>query len=284
MDSPVVFEFAVPIAGTYPPWYDPTYWYAGVTPHFSFEGQWPVFFGYFKYWLVLLLTTPGIVVTLAWNLRSSGAALSAVQRIGWLVTLPLIASGMFCLVVVDKRHVAVFLAVIAMALWGVAYYGIRRPKRIVVLVAAWISAAAVVAFPTALGSMVMLLDVVRGAERQHNPAWTISQGMTQAGLRPGDRIGYIGCSVNAYWARLSGAKIVADLNYLTELNDDLPRTLRVNASEIDKFWAADEGTQARVLDAFTKAGASFAVADHIPANARLEGWVRADEQTYVRKL
>jgi hypothetical protein len=28
--GPAVYEFATPIAGTYPVWYDPSYWYAGL--------------------------------------------------------------------------------------------------------------------------------------------------------------------------------------------------------------------------------------------------------------
>jgi len=31
-DSPKAFVFPEPIAGTYPPWYDPSYWYAGIDP------------------------------------------------------------------------------------------------------------------------------------------------------------------------------------------------------------------------------------------------------------
>src|SRR5205085_1929448 len=37
--APNVYEFAAPVAGTYPPWYDPTYWYAGVTPHINLRQQ-----------------------------------------------------------------------------------------------------------------------------------------------------------------------------------------------------------------------------------------------------
>lgn len=32
--DPAIFEFAEPVAGTYPPWYDPSYWYEGVHPSF----------------------------------------------------------------------------------------------------------------------------------------------------------------------------------------------------------------------------------------------------------
>jgi hypothetical protein len=282
VDSPSVFEFATPVAGTYPPWYDPSYWYAGVNPQFSFERQWPVFFKYAKYWLVLLLVTPGAIVTIPWNLRSRNAALKAFRGIGWLVALPLSACGMFCLVVVDKRHVAAFLAVIGLALWGAAYGELRYRTWAVVYACA--SASALVAVPTAVGVYTVLVDAARGAEGSGNPAWAISQGMTKAGLREGDRIGYIGCSINAYWARLSGVRIVADVNYIYDVNDDLPVTLHENTRELEKFWAADGRSQRRVLDGFAKAGASFAVADHIPANANLDGWMRIDGQTYARRV
>src|SRR6266403_1591261 len=42
--DPAVYEFAHPIPGSYPPWYDPSYWYEGVRPHFLWKGQlWALF-------------------------------------------------------------------------------------------------------------------------------------------------------------------------------------------------------------------------------------------------
>ena len=139
-------------------------------------------------------------------------------------------------------------------------------------------------FPTILGARVAVADLCSGSEQYGNASWAISQDMTKAGSRPGNRIGYIGGGINAYWARLSGVKIVADVNYIYDLNDDLPVTLKVDMRELKKFWAADSGTQARVLRAFAKAGATFAVADEIPAGAKLDGWTKIDDRTYARKL
>ena len=34
-ESPAAFEFATPIAGSYPPWYDPSYWHAGIKIRFD---------------------------------------------------------------------------------------------------------------------------------------------------------------------------------------------------------------------------------------------------------
>jgi 4-amino-4-deoxy-L-arabinose transferase-like glycosyltransferase len=41
---PPLYEFAEPIPGSYPPWYDPSYWYDGIHPHFDLRGQlWVLF-------------------------------------------------------------------------------------------------------------------------------------------------------------------------------------------------------------------------------------------------
>ncbi len=39
LGSPPMYEFATPIGGAYPPWYDPSYWNEGVVPHVTLKGQ-----------------------------------------------------------------------------------------------------------------------------------------------------------------------------------------------------------------------------------------------------
>src|SRR5262249_33862137 len=34
-NEPAIFEYGSEIAGTYPPYYDPSYWHSGVVPHFD---------------------------------------------------------------------------------------------------------------------------------------------------------------------------------------------------------------------------------------------------------
>ena len=36
---PHAYEYGSPIAGTYPLWYDPSYWHEGIRPHIDFERQ-----------------------------------------------------------------------------------------------------------------------------------------------------------------------------------------------------------------------------------------------------
>ena len=34
-----MYEYASPVGGTYPPWYDPSYWHAGVRTYFNLSQQ-----------------------------------------------------------------------------------------------------------------------------------------------------------------------------------------------------------------------------------------------------
>jgi hypothetical protein len=38
-DTPQAYEFGGPVGGTYPFWYDPSYWQEGIEPHFDLEGE-----------------------------------------------------------------------------------------------------------------------------------------------------------------------------------------------------------------------------------------------------
>src|SRR6266542_1198976 len=40
-EHPAVYEFGSPLNATYPPWYDPSYWYEGATPRFELSQQMP---------------------------------------------------------------------------------------------------------------------------------------------------------------------------------------------------------------------------------------------------
>jgi len=120
LSDPAVYEFAAPIQGSYPPWYDPSYWYEGVRPHFLLKGQlWALFRAANMYlkifsksgalWAVLVRCgSPG--KALAWGSFSPGA---------WLVILPSVAAlAMYSLVLVEFRYVAPF--ALMLMLWTLA--------------------------------------------------------------------------------------------------------------------------------------------------------------------
>ena len=67
-DQPPAFEFSEPVGGTYPVWYDPTYWYEGSVSHFDFRKQVAVFVGASQ--VVLRIVQPGNSVRVTrWTTR-----------------------------------------------------------------------------------------------------------------------------------------------------------------------------------------------------------------------
>ena len=75
-------------------------------------------------------------------------------------------------------------------------------------------------------------------------------------LRPGDGVGFVGYSFNAYWARLARLKIVAE----------------VVPPEAHQLRVADAGRRAEVMAAFARAGAVAVITDRIPEDRAIGGW------------
>jgi hypothetical protein len=86
----------------------------------------------------------------------------------------------------------------------------------------------------------------------------VARGLSALGLARGDAIGMIGYSFGAYFARLAGVRIVAE----------------IPAYAAPAFWQADTATRAGTLDAFRRAGVRMVVADHAPPRLAASGWQR----------
>src|SRR5437763_15393517 len=73
-------------------------------------------------------------------------------------------------------------------LFALAYFGSRLPH------------------PT----LYAINDLFHLRESQWNLHWLLAQRMKEVGLRPGDRVAWIGNAIDAEWAILDDAKIVAE--------------------------------------------------------------------------
>jgi hypothetical protein len=122
------------------------------------------------------------------------------------------------------------------------------------------------------GAILLSTDIVTGRETLPNAEWYIAREMQDLGLRPGDRIAYVGLPVAAYWARLAGVRIVAEVPFSFEPKRNLSHEQRIASSEVDAFWHADQAQQRCVLDAFARAGSAYVVADMVPSWAGTAGW------------
>ena len=234
MSNPTVYEFNSVPAVTYAPWYDPSVWYAGIHPRFHPANELGVLFICGRYSLFLLLATPGVVLALFFIVRGRlvQPALRAMAESAWLTVPAIVSIGMYAAVFVDRRYIAGPLAIIGMAFVAAAIPLLRRK---------W----ALHALPIAAGGtllafhgVIILGSVLVGAHDLVLPAswWSgpgqyeLAREIRSQGLRPGDRIGYIGQPINAYWALLDRVSIVAEVPVKYERRGDLrtgyPPTLR----------------------------------------------------------
>lgn len=217
LTAPTVFEFDGPVGGTYPPWYDPSYWYRGVEPQIDLSGmarrwsasvQWEPF-GHLVplYWwanVALYVLVIGLLVgrrLLPWSKLQDHAA---------LLIPALIALGAYpALTILPRRFLGGFLIVlwlgtVASVSWRASRLeDARRATRII---------AGVVVYHLLLSTVVVGARAVNSlvAPAPH-VQWQVAQGLHASGVPQGSKVAIIGGTVYSYWARLARVRIVAEI-------------------------------------------------------------------------
>jgi hypothetical protein len=271
MDNPEVFSFGDPLIATYAAYYDPAYWFAGLRTPFSLHEQAAaILVGLNDYGKILftwqnaaLLLTIGFFI--AWDAELSWLAYGRTLRAhAPLLLWCVIGMAMFGLVHVEQRYVTA-LGVIAWAILLAAALSIQTnpsvPRRMLPV------AAAIVVISTLVG-LVPELGRGFGALRNFghpdsNSSWVIAQDARRFGLQPGGRIAALGTSFHhAFWARLGGYRIVAEV------------------PQANEYWSDSAETKRLVNRALCAAGARFLIALDAPPAARQAGWSRIGKSNY----
>jgi len=116
---PAVYTFASPVPGSYPPWYDPSYWYAGISPHLKLRPQLYVLKRGLKGAMYLFLRSPIVLPAFIFLFFAGWLRWLSARGIlaYWFLLLPSIAYiGAYTLVYIDPRYVAGSLLVIWMCI------------------------------------------------------------------------------------------------------------------------------------------------------------------------
>jgi hypothetical protein len=252
--DPDLFEFASPIQGSYPPWYDPSYWYEGVRPHFLWKGQLWALFRAANLYLKIFSKSGALWVVLAavWLARKKALAWGSLGSGAWLVILPSAAAlAMYALVLVEFRYVAPF--ALMLLLWMLAKIRIVEGAEPQLL--RRFHLAVILAPALAVGWAVTrdLYDVIRN--KPYEP-WVVAQQLHAMGIAPGTDVGYIGSGGDAYWAHLAGLRIIVEVPY----------------AEVPRFAAADAERRQQVLALFRSAGARAIITRNAEAANPVDGW------------
>jgi hypothetical protein len=257
-DVPPVDEFATPVAGTYPPWYDPSYWLEGLRPHFELRGQLrEIAVSGAEYFRLLSAERAIGVGALVLALLAGGArGYFRELHLLWTLWLPALATcGLYALVHVEPR----FLGAPMVILWCFLFAAVRLPRaensaRVWNCVALAVALTMGVTIASqAAGNALTALKV------SENTEWGVSADLMQIGLRPGDAVAVLGHStLGDYWAHLAQVRIVAD----------------VPAESVRAYWESSRETKSRISIALRSTGARFLVTRFEPPASESKNWVR----------
>jgi hypothetical protein len=258
--NPPVYEFNGPIAGTYPPSYDPSYWNEGRRSVFNLRLQLITFGRHVPPVLELFLASqPGItgafIFLLLWSLRGFLERLKE----NWeliAVSLPIII--LYMLVHFETRFVGAFVVFI----WLSAFMAIRLPSsadsgRIGGLCMIGLAVAMLIS----IGSNTAK-KIVNGfpdsASEDLNVAYLLK-------LPPHSPIAVIGNGNYSYWAHFANLRIVAD----------------IMSPDEEAFWLQSKQARMKLYDAFRTTGAKWIIA-RPPAflEHSLDGWQRVGSSGY----
>jgi hypothetical protein len=264
-DSPATYEFAAPVGGTYPYWYDPTYWQEGLAPHFDLRGEiravryalivysWLLFSAF----LQLMLST-GLCML---YLLAPSPSCCLIRAAGnW----PLIAVGsaalvLYALVCVEYRYVAPFVTL----LWLTAFSGVQLPAS---LTSRRLMAGATLAIATLIGASLIWSPVHRVLRRGNGPVYSeAAKAMFDEGMKAGDKLAVVADEPfgegGAFVARLARMRIVAIV------------------AQPEKFWAAPVTTRSQVIKALAEAGAKVLLTRGQPTASEVV-WERLGRSDY----
>jgi 4-amino-4-deoxy-L-arabinose transferase-like glycosyltransferase len=259
LDQPHTIEFSEPIAGTYPLWYEPSYWHAGLKPHWNLRGELPaiglalLLYVWIPVTYQLNLTAPFLmlllVATRPWACCKRAACF-------WQLTLPaVLALLLYAMVYAESRYLAPFYTL----LWLAAFSGLRFPDSLGMKRLMTIAAIAVFVSQFAVYRLM----------KQDSPDsvyWNAAQGLKSMGLKPGDKLAVFArepfSDGGAFVARLDRAKIV------------------IESRDTEGDWVNDAVATARLTDLLKKNSVRAALWYGNPPIISTISWKRLGQTRY----
>ena len=276
--SPLVLEFRSPVGGTLPIWYDPSYWWEGLRVPISVQRQLAGLFRPFtqvhSVQTVFLALAAGLAPLCLLNFRVRKVILEGGIQTWILILWPAATCLMYSLVLFNFRYVVGYLVLICLGAAALLLQPFQATARTRALLGA--------ALLLALVGAVRLRPIVQAAFRADNGGPLVREegrdngpfslaaahGLARLGIQPGDEIGVLGRSLDCYYARVAGVRIVA------QIWEDPDQIAGLSASQVRQ-----------VLSQLKQIGIKALVSRSKPGFVNDDGW-RAIPRTdiYVRML
>jgi hypothetical protein len=263
-DHPGVYEFAQPVLGTYAAWSDPSYWNEGLKMRFNLKQQIHRLNRSMMHYFSLLFVSQaaplvGLLVLYSLSLQPSVVSLNAFRPILFVAGIPLV---IYAFLSTETRFTAAFILV----LWVTLLAAVRLPDSTQAIQFASRLTLAVVL--TVLAQVALwTYENVRHGVRDDTDA-RIADTLRGLGFAPGTKVGYIGHSFQAYWARLGRFRITAEIPGSTF--DSL--TYNPSQTDAEVFWSSTSSTRDAALRAMVGSGVRCILTKNPPTAADLTRW------------
>ena len=270
--GPDVFEFSQPFRSTYPLWFDPSYWNAGIKIRMNVREQLRVIgesltafyanlvlpmWGLIGGFLILFFMSPNLPqrfqsIVRSWPLLVPGAA----------------APCLYALVLVQPRYIAPFVVLVWLGLLaGIRLKGSHDSSKLAIIATLVIATSlTVLTVQFVLYHLVAPLPILRGHGGTY---YQVADSLNKDGVLPGDEVAIIGSGWDAmFWARLARVRIVA----------------QIPPDDADGFWWSDSLTQKEVYDTMGRLGVKAVVIDGKPHSSGALEWVKLGPTDYYAHM
>lgn len=206
--NPAIFEFAAPIGGTYPPWYDPIYWSEGAKIAFrpaDFSRALARQLQLYEY-VVHHRQLPLVfaLLTLFFLAPDKGRVLAGMGTFWPALLLGAAPFAMYAVVHAEGRYLAPFFVLLWTTLTAAVLTGLngslnRRVLFSIVTVAAGLMLVeALTAMPPAVPA---------------GPHYEVARRIQVLGLKRGDPVAIVTGDLDYFWAKLAGARVIMQVDF-----------------------------------------------------------------------
>lgn len=272
LENPPVFEFGEPLGGTYPPWYDPSYWNEGMRGNFRVRSQIRVLVQSARNYGIILVGQLGLIAGVLTFVFWGGVPTRRAIVSNWpLIAAAGLSLGVYSLVLVRPRYIGASVVLLFVAILA----GIRLPKGeqsrpLAKYVTVGVIATILFSVVAHLAETAYTTMTVYGypAPKDQMEA---ALGLQSLGLTAGDRVAVIGDGSFDFWARLGRFKIVSEVSSFDPGNRE--------------FWASSRERRTLAYDCLRSSGAKVVVVWQPPASGIDPDWKRLPNTNfYVRFL
>ena len=255
-DVPKAFDYSEHLVGSYPMWYDPTYWFTGLKTNFTLLGQVKVLGKSFEKYFNLFFQWQGFIVACCIVLFfMSGRGFKSLKDIYecWYLILPsIIVFLLYSLIIVQYRYLGPFIAPFWCGIFAaLKFHNYNQKKEIIDKTVMLLVALLTI---TSIISQDIFVAGKNASAQMHAK---VASAVRKLGVNPGDRVAVIGVNYGIYWTHLAKVNIVVE----------------VPSEEEKNFWVINSGDKKKLFKKIKTLGGKIVVAEQAPSHISHEGWM-----------